>query len=172
MTQTTIYDFLPSNTSFVERIYNFNKVNGLLDKPYDDFLESSFQIEEALEGFDMIYFSKDLLDEFTTPRSFSAMDPKDISRAIVRSTGEFTGTDVDRADKAIDAIVFAVGSLAKLGLSPSQIDRAIHIVMDANEAKNGCPKDSEGKLMKPSNFPTPEPRLQSLLNENNKESHE
>lgn len=27
----------------------------------------------------------------------------------------------------------------------------------------GCPKDAEGKLMKPDNFPNPEPRLQALL---------
>ena len=37
---------------FVQRIHDFNQQAGLLDKPYDDFLESSFQIEEALEGFE------------------------------------------------------------------------------------------------------------------------
>ena len=37
----------------ITRIYDFNRVNGLLDKPYNDSLESSFQIEEALEGFDL-----------------------------------------------------------------------------------------------------------------------
>jgi predicted HAD superfamily Cof-like phosphohydrolase len=149
--------------SFVERIYNFNKVNGLLDKPYDDFLESSFQIEEALEGFNI----KRISEEFTsTP--FTTDVPKVFARRILvgEKFRDIKLPDVDRADKAIDAIVFAVGSLSKLGLSPSQIDRALHIVMDANEAKNGCPKDSEGKLMKPSNFPNPEPRLQALLDEN------
>ena len=35
--------------------------------------------------------------------------------------------------------------------------------MDANEAKNGCPKDEFGKLLKPENFPNPEPRLEQLL---------
>ena len=29
-------------SDFVQRIYDFNKDNGLLDKGYDDFLESSF----------------------------------------------------------------------------------------------------------------------------------
>ena len=37
--------------TFVQQIYDFNKQAGLLEKGYDDFLESSFQIEEALEGF-------------------------------------------------------------------------------------------------------------------------
>ena len=71
--------------------------------------------------------------------------------------------DVDRLDKSCDAIVFAVGSMAKLGLTPAQIHEALNIVMDANQAKTGCPKDSEGKLLKPDNFPNPEPRLQALL---------
>lgn len=72
-------------------------------------------------------------------------------------------SDVDRLDKACDAIVFAVGSMAKLGLSPSQIHQALNIVMDANQAKTGCPKDAEGKLMKNSKFEGPEEKLQEIL---------
>ena len=37
--------------NFVDQIHEFNSQAGLLDKGYDDFLESSFQIEEALEGY-------------------------------------------------------------------------------------------------------------------------
>ena len=37
--------------NFIQQIYDFNQQAGLLDKGYDDFPESSFQIEEALEGF-------------------------------------------------------------------------------------------------------------------------
>ena len=150
-------------SDFVSRIYDFNRDNGLLAKGYNDSLESSFLIEEALEGFDMLYFSKDLQSEFKAPRSFDDMSPKEISRAILRSTGEFTGSDVDRLDKAIDAVVYAIGSMAKLGLNPDQINKAINIVMDANSAKTGCPKDEYGKLMKPANFPEPQPKLQELL---------
>ena len=62
-------------------------------------------------------------------------------------------------------MVFAIGSMTKLGLDANQIKRAMNIVMDANEAKLGCPKDEHGKLTKPADFPNPEPRLQQLLDE-------
>ena len=155
-------------SDFVQRIYDFNKDNGLIEKGYSDFLESSFQIEEALEGFSDLpkLASRVLVEDSVT--GYESYTPKDVSRAIValaRMDGEVTEhiADVDRLDKACDAIVFAVGSMAKLGLSPSQIHQALNIVMDANHAKTGCAKDAEGKLMKPSNFPNPEPRLQELL---------
>ena len=142
---------------FVQRIYDFNKDNGLLDKGYSDFLESSFQIEEALEGFDIKEVSQN-----TTDYRLTTSSAKELSRYIL-DREKFIGTDVDRLDKACDAIVFAVGSIAKLGLKPAQIHEALNIVMDANLAKSGCPKDAEGKLLKPDNFPNPEPRLQMLL---------
>ena len=142
---------------FVQRIYDFNKDNGLLDKGYSDFLESSFQIEEALEGFDIKEVSQN-----TTDYRLTTSSAKELSRYIL-DREKFIGTDVDRLDKACDAIVFAVGSIAKLGLKPAQIHEALNIVMDANLAKSGCPKDTEGKLLKPDNFPNPEPRLQLLL---------
>ena len=152
-------------SDFVQRIYDFNKDNGLIEKGYSDFLESSFQIEEALEGFrDLPYLATRLhSNQESHEENFN---PKEISRQIVKLASMDDKTpisDVDRLDKACDAIVFAVGSMAKLGLSPSQIHQALNIVMDANQAKTGCPRDAEGKLMKPSNFPNPEPRLQELL---------
>lgn len=159
---------------FVKRIYDFNKDNGLLEKGYNDFLESSFQIEEAMEGFDLTWLYLQVCD----PAFKSALQKditykasaKDTSRAIMEHL--YKGpksnlSDVDRLDKAIDAVVYAIGSMAKLGLNPDQINKAINIVMDANSAKTGCPKDEYGKLMKPENFPEPEPRLQELLNECN-----
>ena len=146
-------------SDFVTRIYEFNRDNGLLDKGYDDFLESSFQIEEALEGFPMCTLAQKL------GKTQDYANPKDVSRLILKYSQDYAPEllDVDRLDKACDAIVFAVGSIAKLGLKPSQIHEALNIVMDANLAKSGCPKDSEGKLLKPDNFPNPEPRLQILL---------
>ena len=148
-------------SDFVTRIYEFNRDNGLLDKGYDDFLESSFQIEEALEGFDLNSFA-----DTDIPFDEDEDGPKELSRQIVKiamNSGNESIGEVDRLDKACDAIVFAVGSMAKLGLTPTQIHEALNIVMDANLAKSGCPKDFEGKLLKPDNFPNPEPRLQALL---------
>ena len=159
-------------SDFVQRIYDFNKDNGLIEKGYSDFLESSFQIEEALEGFELESILPILENShynYSQSPHYGKATAKDVSRAIVNhclypiNNAQVSITDVDRLDKACDAIVFAIGSMAKLGLSPSQIHQALNIVMDANQAKTGCPKDAEGKLMKPSNFPNPEPRLQTLL---------
>ena len=158
----------------VTRIYDFNRVNGLLDKPYDDFLESSFQIEEALEGFDnIVNLGKALtLDNYHHLGKEACKSPKAISRAIVSlafydkplpEIGFREISDLDRLDKHLDSIVYDIGSIAKLGLTPDQLLQALSIVMDANEAKNGCSKDELGKLMKPENFPNPEPRLEQLL---------
>lgn len=147
----------------IDEIYNFNKTLGLLDAGYDDFLESSFQIEEALEGFEPPV--RDLTLSFD--------NPKNTSRAIISwilrdSEVGFEIPDVDRLDKAIDAIVFAVGSIAKLGLTPSQIREAISVVTKANLQKLGMPKDEFGKVIKPDNFVGPEVELQKILDSRNK----
>ena len=42
MRQTTIFEFMGTPCDFVQQIYDFNKQAGLLEKGYDDFLESSF----------------------------------------------------------------------------------------------------------------------------------
>ena len=150
-------------SDFVQRIYDFNKDNGLLENGYSDFLESSFQIEEALEGFDINRISEEL-----TSAPFTTDSPKVFARRILvgEKFRETVLSDIDRLDKHIDSIVYDIGAIAKLGLTPAQLLQAISIVMDANEAKTGCPKDAEGKLMKPDNFPNPEPRLQALLDKN------
>jgi predicted HAD superfamily Cof-like phosphohydrolase len=152
----------------IKQIYDFNEKAGLLEKGYDDFLESSFQIEEALEGLkDLPYLTQRLHpdQEFYEENC----NPKSISRQIVKLAMMDNKTplaNVDRLDKACDAIVFAVGSMAKLGLNPQEITKALNIVMSANMAKLGCKKDEHGKLMKPDNFDelyAPEPKLRKLL---------
>ena len=154
--------------NFVQQIYDFNKQAGLLEKGYDDFLESSFQIEEALEGFPNLQNLANILtDEESEYRVRDDASPKNISRAIVQyAIGDTPISDVDRLDKAIDAIVFAIGSIAKLGLSPAQITRAIDVVTEANLQKlSNIKVDSNGKLLKDSNFIGPEAQLQSILDE-------
>ena len=148
-----------SYPTFVDTIFAFNKQAGLLDKPYDDFLESSFQIEEALEGFPMNTLAQVL------GKTQDYANPKDISRLVLQYSQDFSAdlSDVDRLDKACDAIVFAVGSIAKLGLTAAQASEAVSIVMEANMAKLTMPKDSHGKLMKPADFVGPEAKLQALL---------
>lgn len=154
----------------IKQIYDFNLKAGLLEKGYDDFLESSFQIEEALEGFNSLEHLGKLL---TKDDSYCGTSPKELSRIIVAATldKELSGyediTDVDRLDKACDAVVFAVGSMAKLGLNPNQITRALNAVMNSNLAKLSMPKDSYGKLTKPDDFIGPESKLQKILDERN-----
>ena len=140
----------------IDAIYQFNEQAGLLEQGYNDFSESAYQIEEALEGYEIAHGFTVHLDT-----------PKEMSRTIVRAQGPFVGTDVDRLDKAIDAIVFAVGSIAKLGLTPPQIREAIEIVTTANLQKLSMPKDEFGKLTKPADFVGPEAKLQKLLDRRN-----
>lgn len=140
----------------IDAIYQFNEQAGLLEQGYNDFSESAYQIEEALEGYEIAHGFTVHLDT-----------PKEMSRTIVRAQGPFVGTDVDRLDKAIDAIVFAVGSIAKLGLTPPQIREAIEIVTTANLQKISMPKDEFGKLTKPADFIGPETKLQKLLDRRN-----
>lgn len=146
-------------SDFVQEIYDFNKQAGLLEKGYSDFLESSFQIEEALEGFNIEEVSQN-----TTDYQFKTSSAKELARYILEHE-QFTGSDVDRLDKAIDAIVFAVGSIAKLGLTSEQIHRAIGAVTEANLQKLTMPKDEHGKLTKPADFVGPEVKLQAILDE-------
>ena len=144
--------------NFVEQIHDFNKQAGLLDKPYNDLLESSFQIEEALEGFPFIGAKVSM--EVSGDHS-----AKDISREFLNQLGTCHLSDVDRLDKACDAIVFAFGSIFKLGLNPEQAARAVSVVMNANLAKLSMPKDEFGKLTKPEGFVGPETLLADILAE-------
>lgn len=152
----------------IKLIYKFNEQAGLLNKGYDDFLESSFQVEEALEGFDPAAGSEELYNYFKShPEAFSSYTHKELARDIVGQIRTGSGnkplSDVDRLDKACDAVVFAVGSMAKLGLNPNLITEALNIVMQANLAKLNMPKDEYGKLTKSSDFVGPEAKLQELL---------
>ena len=155
MRQTTIADFYPS---FIDEVYSFNQQAGLLEAGYDDFRESSFQVEEALEGLD----TELLLYTYDIP-SYST-SPKDIARSIVSAAIPTSPlSDVERLDKHIDSIIFNIGSIAKLGLTPQQIATAISIVTSANLQKLSMPKDEFGKLTKPADFVGPEVQLQALL---------
>ena len=161
----------------IDAIYQFNEQAGLLEQGYNDFSESAYQIEEALEGFTHLQNLANILtDEEQEYRVRDDASAKNISRAIVQLAKEgsydadstFKIPDVDRLDKAIDAIVFAVGSIAKLGLTPPQIREAIEIVTTANLQKLSNIKiDSNGKLLKDSNFIGPETKLQELLDRRN-----
>ena len=151
---------------FITSIHEFNKLAGLLDQPLDDYREASFIIEEALEGFDLQKLAHFLHSDGQTPKT--------VARSIVAYCRESQSgmyptqlTDVERLDKACDAIVFAFGYIFKLGLTPEQASRALSIVMAANKQKLTMPRDNYGKQMKNPDFIGPEPALQSILDERN-----
>ena len=129
-------------------IYKFNKEAGLLSKPYSDFLEPSFLIEEALEDLPQLdnlsYELKIKMDS----------NPKEIARRIAAlAGGEYAElTDLQRFDKHIDAIVYAVGGAYKLGLTPQQLEAGIAAVMHSNTKKISAGQDAAGKQLKPSNW--------------------
>ena len=153
--------------TFVDHIYDFNFVTGLLQKGYDDYLESSFQVEEALEGLHPEYIIASMHPAVIANFEGDPTKPRDVARLLVATSIVLDNkpSDVERLDKACDAVVFAIGSMAKLRLSPDQINRAMRAVTDANLQKLTMPKDAQGKLMKPDNFEGPEAKLQAILNE-------
>ena len=145
-------------------IYKFNKEAGLLDKGYSDFLEPSFLIEEALEDLPTLKSLGQVI-------SVNSENPKEIARQIVSIAGGNNTTkpltDLQRFDKHIDAIVYAVGGAYKLGLSPQQLEAGIAAVMHSNTKKIGAGKDEHGKALKPDNWPEIEAeqtrKLQAIL---------
>jgi len=143
----------------LKTIYKFNQEAGLLDKGYDDERECAYPIEEALEGFVLTELAYQLGED-------TDATAKEVSRGIINLTiNKGSLTDVDRLDKHLDAIVFAFGSIYKLGLTPQQAIKALGIVMEANMSKLSVGTDSEGKQMKPKDFLSPEPKLQKILDE-------
>ena len=145
-------------------IYKFNKEAGLLEKGYSDFLEPSFLIEEALEDLPTLKSLGQVI-------SVNSENPKEIARQIVSIAGGNNTTkpltDLQRFDKHIDAIVYAVGGAYKLGLTPQQLEAGIAAVMHSNMKKIGAGKDEHGKALKPDNWPEIEEeqtrKLQAIL---------
>ena len=144
---------------------------------YQDKTEAAYQIEEALEGFQWLQGITEALNNFDISERTDIQNhvpikptPKEISREIIQISSfsahdvfdEKEIQDVDRFDKSIDAIYFAIGSMHKLGLSPTQIVEGIQVVHNANLAKSG-EKDSNGKVIKTNDFLEPEPLLQKIL---------
>lgn len=147
------------NANVLKTIYRFNDEAGLLEAGYSDERECAFPIEEALEGFNLEYIDTGYQD-----------GPKELSRAIMRHamlTLLESISDVDRMDKHLDTIVFAFGSLFKLGLTPQQAIRGLEVVMAANMKKLSAGKDEHGKQKKPKDWEqhAPEVLLQKILDE-------
>ncbi len=124
---------------------------------YDDKKEAEYQIEEALEGFNM-----NLLQQAFANNWNVKADEKAIARALLANVGDNPISDVDRFDKVLDSIYFSIGAMHKLGLSPEQMIEGLQIVHNGNISKSGK-KDENGKVIKSKDFLEPEPLLQKIL---------
>lgn len=151
----------------VKAICQFNDKAGLSQRDFSDRLESSFLIEESLEGFDRLDILAEILSKNTLGVKVLSSSPKDISRAItaIAMSDECVISDKDRFDKHIDAYVYTTGAMRKLKLTPQQIEAGILVVNQANLKKLGAPKDEHGKLTKPEGWEqfAPEAKLQAIL---------
>ena len=157
------------NLNVFKSIYNFNKQAGLLEAGYSDERECAYPIEEALEGLDDLEYGYNAIGMSPDNQINTECTPKDISRYIIdmmtNSEGSSDISDVDRLDKHLDIIVYSLGSIYKLGLTPQQATRALEVVATANMRKLSAGTDSQGKQQKPDDFVSPEPLLHLILDE-------
>jgi predicted HAD superfamily Cof-like phosphohydrolase len=142
-------------TNPIKDIVKFNKEAGLLESGYSHSREPAYLIEEAMESFPQ-YKIDELANrvQMNSQVTVSNVSQKDLSRLIIDLIidKENQPSDLELFDKHIDAFVYTVGSMAKLGLSPQQIEAGIHAVMHSNFKKLGSKKDDQGKLGKPDNW--------------------
>ena len=141
----------------IEAIVAFNQKAGLLDSEFNDLKESAYLVEEALEPYDVAYLASLFSIDETSHKS--------VARAIVANTSASKEpiTKVVTVDKYLDAIVFAVGALAKQGLSHQDITHLLNVVTLCNMKKLTVGTDSEGKQLKPDDWVGPEERIYSYL---------
>ena len=157
----------------IQDIYDFNDKAGLLEDDFDSFKELAYVFEEAFEGYEGAYatlkedgeLAKPGDREYPTARQLGLSLANSIKDAIVRREDLELPTDVMEFDKSIDSVVFHIGKLAKMGLSPAQIARGFKAVSNANMAKLDGPKDEHGKQLKPEGWVGPEEELQRILDE-------
>jgi predicted HAD superfamily Cof-like phosphohydrolase len=75
-------------------------------------------------------------------------------------------TRVDQVDACADAVIFAIGGMVRMGLTPIEIDRVLHAIMDANfEKKAGVKPGREGApdAVKPEGWVGPEDRIREII---------
>lgn len=149
--------------SIFQEVITFNNKAGLLGEQPNPAKEAAYVIEEALEDFDLTTVSRLLKPSGTN------MNPKEVSRALMNVvTWDVTPVipKVKQVDKCVDSVIFSIGHLAKIGLNAKQMQEVFDVVILANNAKLGCPRDELGKLTKPADFDeiySPEPKIAAIL---------
>jgi len=143
-------------TNFVKDIYKFNREANLLQQGYNSEREVAYAIEEAIE--DTPFFKNGEI--WASPKTYARV----LSDILHKDAKECDlPTERQILDKHLDIIVFSLGSLFKLGLSPQMVDSAMHEVCKANNTKLNAGMDEKGKLLKPANWSEVEERLNKGL---------
>ena len=134
----------------LQRIVEWNKKRGLLDKGFDKKLETSFLIEEILEFNGCKGEVKELARQIA----------EDIDNEYITYNLDIeyvTPDNQDIIDGLGDLIIFAAGAMAKKLKainSPHSVDDIINLIMDANDRK-GSKTDAYGKITKDKEFTQP-----------------
>ena len=155
----------------IQAILDFNIKAGFIKpdssfKTFVDDRESAYLIEEALEPNNVDYLAE-VFKLDTSSENYAKNPQREVAKAIIVNT-ELTkpATKVELVDKYLDAIVYAVGALGKMGLTHQDITAGLNIVTEANMKKTINPiYDENGKLLKPTNWEVfdPEVRLLNLI---------
>ena len=144
----------------LQAIVSFNEKAGLLKEPVNEKKESAYIIEEALESFDVSYLGRIICLD---PNKIDS--PKEVSRGLIANTLPLKEplTKEQIVDKYLDAVVFPVGALAKMGLTHQDITHLLNVVTDCNMKKLTVGTDSEGKQLKPDDWVGPEEKIKAYL---------
>ncbi len=155
----------------IQAIIDFNAKAGFITgannfSNFNDTKESAYLIEEALEPYQVEHLAS-LFELAKHTAEYTKNPQREVAKAILANTDVAeVPTKVQLVDKYIDAIIYAVGSLGKMGLTHQDITAALNIVTEANVKKTLNPVyDDEGKLLKPADWDKydPEYRLINLI---------
>ena len=155
-------------TNPIQKVIEFNTKAGFITKDnnfsnFRDVKESAYLIEEALEPYGVDYLADSFELMKTTPE-YLKNPQREVAKAILANTDvAVVPTKVQLVDKYVDAIIYAVGSLGKMGLTHQDISAAINIVTEANMKKTLNPVyDDDGKLLKPADWDKYDPEYKLL----------
>ena len=154
----------------IQAIIDFNIKAGFINQDsnfstFNDFRESAYLVEEALEPYGVNYIAH-LFGVDKTHENYIKNPQRAVARALIVHTETTTPSKVELVDKYLDTIVYAIGALGKMGLTHQDITAALNIVTEANLRKTINPTyDDEGKLLKPDDWHRfdPEVRLLNLI---------
>jgi predicted HAD superfamily Cof-like phosphohydrolase len=123
------------------------------------FLDSVFRFNREVVGISRF-----------SPQFLVGSEAEWLEGVLKEEADEFTKATntVDQVDALIDSVIFAIGGLARLGLSPSQARDCFSAVMAANFEKKAGQKAGrifEGvkDAVKPDDWVGPEARIHSIL---------